>query len=135
VRHDHSLIEMRVAEENRRDAPMVAPPVMASITAMLEQIDDELLISIPGIAETTAAWIRGELPNITELRDVKAVAAYAGLSTRHSGPARSSIVVGSQRPETPICGARCTSPCSPRYATTGLFASSLNVYVPEVRPR
>ena len=106
VRREHSLIEMRIAEENRRDAPLVAPPVMASITAMLKQIDREiervereieqlfkdyptlrrqreLLISIPGIAETTAARILGEMPNITEFRDVKAVAAYAGLSPRH----------------------------------------------------
>ena len=106
VRRQHSLIEMRVAEENRRDAPLVAPPVMASINAMLEHIDRELervereieqlfkdyptlrrqrelLISIPGIAETTAARILGEMPNITEFRDVKAVAAYAGLSPRH----------------------------------------------------
>jgi transposase len=79
---------------------------MASINAMLKQIDREmervereieqlfkdyptlrrqreLLISIPGIAETTAARILGEMPNITEFRDVKAVAAYAGLSPRH----------------------------------------------------
>ena len=42
-----------------------------------------MLISIPGIAETTAARILGEMPNITEFRDVKAVAAYAGLSPRH----------------------------------------------------
>jgi len=43
----------------------------------------ELLISIPGIAGSTAARILGEMPNITELRDVKAIAAYAGLSPRH----------------------------------------------------
>lgn len=43
----------------------------------------ELLTSIPGIGQTTAARILGEMPNITEFRDVKAVAAYAGLSPRH----------------------------------------------------
>jgi transposase len=42
-----------------------------------------LLTSIPGIGETTAARILGEMPNITEFRDVKAVAAFAGLSPRH----------------------------------------------------
>jgi len=42
-----------------------------------------LLVSIPGIAESTAARILGEMPNITQFRDVKAVAAYAGLSPRH----------------------------------------------------
>jgi len=106
VRRQHSLIEMRVEEENRRVAPMVSAAVMASINAMLKQIDREiegvdreieqlfkdyptlrrqrdLLISIPGIAATTAARILGEMPNISEFRDVKAVAAFAGLSPRH----------------------------------------------------
>ena len=106
VRRQQSLIEMRVAEENRRDAPLVPPQVLTSIDAMLEQIDvqmeivereierlfkdyptlrrqRELLIIIPGIGETTAARILGEMPNIAEFRDVKAVAAYAGLSPRH----------------------------------------------------
>jgi len=106
VRRQHSLIDMRVEEENRRNAPMVAPAVTASIEATLEHLarelervaceieqifDDyptlrrqrELLVSIPGIAESTAARILGEMPNITQFRDVKAVAAYAGLSPRH----------------------------------------------------
>jgi transposase len=106
VRREQSLIEMRVAEENRRDAPLVSSAVMASINAMLEQIDREidrvareveqlfkdypslrrqreLLISIPGIAKTTAARILAEMPNITEFRNVKAVGAFVGLSARH----------------------------------------------------
>jgi transposase len=106
VRRQHSLIEMRVEEENRLGAPIVASAVRASIEATLEHLarefkrvereieqlfDDhptlrrqrELLVSIPGIAETTAARILGEMPNIAEFRDVKAVAAFAGLSPRH----------------------------------------------------
>lgn len=106
VRREHSLIEMRVAEENRRGAPIVSAAVMASIEATIAHLQSELervareieqlfddyptlrrqrdlLISIPGIAETTAARILGEMPNITEFRDVKAVAAFAGLSPRH----------------------------------------------------
>jgi transposase len=106
VRRKHSLIEMRVEEENRRDAPIVSPAVMVSIDATIAHLereiervegeikklfDDyptlrrqrELLTSIPGIAENTAARILGEMPNIAEFRDVKAVAAYAGLSPRH----------------------------------------------------
>jgi len=106
VRRQQSLIEMRVEEENRRGAPLVPAAVMASIQATLdhiarelERVDNEikklfddhptlkkqrdLLITIPGIAETTAARILGEIPNIAEFRDVKAVAAYAGLSPRH----------------------------------------------------
>ncbi len=97
---------MRVAEENRRGDPIVSPAVLASIEAMLEHIEREiervareieqlfgdyptlrrkrdLLVPIPGIAETTAARILGELPNVTEFRNVKAVAAFAGLSPRH----------------------------------------------------
>jgi len=106
VRREHSLVEMRTEEENRRGGPMVPPAVMASIEATIAHLDSEiqrvrseisrlfddyptlrqqreLLISIPGIAETTAARILGEVPNIAEFRDVKAVAAYAGLSPRH----------------------------------------------------
>jgi len=106
VRRQHSLIQMRVEEENRRSAPMVSPAVTASIEATLEHLarelervdreieqlfDDypplrrqrELLISIPGIAESTAARILGEMPNIAEFRDVKTIAAYAGLPPRH----------------------------------------------------
>ena len=40
----------------------------------------DLLISIPGIAQTTAARILGEMPNIAEYRTSKCVAAFAGLS-------------------------------------------------------
>ncbi len=106
VRRQNSLTQMRVEEENRRSAPTASPAVTASIEATLEHLarelervdreieqlfDDyptlrrqrELLISIPGIAESTAARILGEMPNITEFRDVKAIAAYAGLSPRH----------------------------------------------------
>jgi len=106
VRRQHSLIQMRVDEENRRAAPIVSPAVTASIDATLDHLERELervdqeiaqlfdehptlrrqrelLISIPGIAGSTAARILGEMPNITEFRDVKAIAAYAGLSPRH----------------------------------------------------
>jgi transposase len=40
----------------------------------------DLLVSIPGIAQTTAARILGEMPEITEYRSSKCVAAFAGLS-------------------------------------------------------
>ncbi len=106
VRRYHSLVEMRTEEQNRLGAPIVAPPVKASIMATLEhlalelervdreiaQLFDEypplrrqrdLLVSIPGIGETTAARILGEMPNITEFRGVKAVSAFAGLSPQH----------------------------------------------------
>jgi transposase len=106
VRRYQSLVQMRTEEQNRLQAPMVTSVVQASIEATLahlcreierveceiRQLFDnypplrrqrELLTSIPGIGETTAARILGEMPNIAEFRSVKAVAAYAGLSPRH----------------------------------------------------
>ena len=106
IRRYQSLVQMRTEEQNRLQAPMITSVVKASIEATLTQLDREiervdheieqlfkqypplrrqrdLLTSIPGIGETTAARILGEMPNIAEFRDVKAVAAYAGLSPRH----------------------------------------------------
>jgi transposase len=106
VRRYQSLVQMRTDEQNRRQAPMIGGAVEDSITSTLEHLDRELdrvdreiqrlfdqhpplgrqrdlLLSIPGIGATTAARILGEMPNIAEFRDVKAVAAYAGLSPRH----------------------------------------------------
>jgi len=47
----------------------------------------ELLDSIPGIAETTAATLLAEITDITQYRSARQVAAYAGLvpRERHSG--------------------------------------------------
>jgi len=42
VRRQHSLIDMRVEEENRRAAPMVSVAVMASIEATIEHLAREL---------------------------------------------------------------------------------------------
>jgi len=106
VRRYQSLVEMRTEEQNRLQAPIVAPAVNESIRAMLEHLEHEiervdreiaqlfdqhpplrrqrdLLTSIKGIGDTTAARILGEVPNIAEFRDVKAIAAFAGLSPRH----------------------------------------------------
>jgi transposase len=106
IRRYQSLVQMRTEEQNRLEAPMVASVVKASIEATLAHLNREiervereigqlfdrhpplhrqreLLTSIPGIGETTAARILGEMPNIAEFRNVKAVAAYAGLSPRH----------------------------------------------------
>ena len=115
VRRHQSLAAMRIEEQNRFDSPMLSRAVRMSIkrhiahlTAAIEQIDREiddlfnehdglrrqrdLLMSIPGIAETTAARILGEVPHIAEFRDVKAIVAFAGLSPRHyqSGSIRRS---------------------------------------------
>jgi transposase len=106
IRRHGSLVQMRSEEQNRLQSPMIAGVVQASIEATLAHLNSEidrvereiaqlfdrfpplrrqreLLTSIPGIGETTAARILGEMPNIAEFRNVKAVAAYAGLSPRH----------------------------------------------------
>jgi transposase len=106
IRRYQSLVQMRAEGQNRLQSPMVAPVVQASIEATVAHLDREvgrieraidqlfnrypplrrqreLLTSIPGIGEATAARILGEMPNIAEFRNVKAVAAYAGLSPRH----------------------------------------------------
>lgn len=106
IRRYQSLTQMRTDEQNRLQTPMITSVVKASIEATLAHLDREidrvereidqlfdrhpplrrqreLLTSIPGIGETSAARILGEMPNIAEFRDVKAVAAYAGLSPRH----------------------------------------------------
>ena len=44
--------------------------------------DKELLLSIPGIGETTAAWILAELPAVESFASAQSVAAFAGLAPR-----------------------------------------------------
>jgi transposase len=106
VRRYEGLTRMRAKEQTRLQEPAVTPAVRVSIESMIEHLTAEiqgidreieqlfkdhqplrkqrdLLTSIPGIAKTTAARILGEMPDIAEFRDVKAVAAFAGLSPRH----------------------------------------------------
>jgi transposase len=105
VRRLESLIEMRVAEENRLSSGITVETVRESVEAHLtylhEQIkcceelirnhikgnptlkqQSELLDSIPGIAETTAALLLSEIPDITQYGSARQVAAYAGLVPR-----------------------------------------------------
>jgi transposase len=106
VRRRQSLVEMRTQELNRAQVPQVDSLVARSVDEHIayldrqieiidEQIDHmidddprlreqrELLETIPGIARRTATTILGEIPSLAEFRDVKAVAAQAGLSPRH----------------------------------------------------
>jgi len=106
IRRREGLIEMRTQELNRSSAAHRTKAVGASIddhvaylTAMIEGIEGDirklvdeddnlrgkrdLLTSIPGIGEQTAHSILGEIPNLAEFRDVKAVVAHAGLSPKH----------------------------------------------------
>jgi transposase len=110
VRRLESLVEMHTMEQNRREAiissEMVKESVEAHIGYLNQQIEQtkaairqhvnaqpdlrrqsELLDSIPGIAETTAATLLAEITDITQYRSARQVAAYAGLvpRERHSG--------------------------------------------------
>jgi len=105
VRRLESLVEMRVMEENRFSAGGLTEAVRHSldehIAYLLEQIkqterlirehinqhpdlkeQSELLDSIPGIGETTAALLLAEIVHIKEYKSARQVAAYAGLVPR-----------------------------------------------------
>lgn len=105
VRRLESLVEMRVMEENRLSSGIAVDSVRESVEAHLtylsEQIkrceelirkhikghptlkaQSELLDSIPGIAETTAALLLAEITDIKQYRSARQVAAYAGLVPR-----------------------------------------------------
>jgi transposase len=105
VRRLDSLVEMRVMEENRLSSGITVEVVRRSVEELLnhlneqikrteelirEHIDNhptlkrrsELLDSIPGIGEATAALLLSEITNITQYRSARQVAAYAGLVPR-----------------------------------------------------
>lgn len=100
-----SLIDMRAQEQNRLEAPDNVAPVKISLRESIAWLDEQikeierqlqqlikddpdfrnkrdLLLSIDGIGKRTADRILGEMPNIAEFRNAKAVAAYVGLSPR-----------------------------------------------------
>ncbi len=141
ARRQHSLIGMRVEEENRRAAPILSVAVMASIEATIEHLahelarvdreieqlfDDyptlrrqrELLISIPGIGESTAARILGEMPTLQNSEMLKRLLRMPDYRPVITSPAQSNAAVDWQRPETLTCAVRSTFPPSPRYGTT-----------------
>jgi transposase len=105
VRRLESLVEMRVAEQNRLSSIITVEMVRHSVEAHLAYLNQEikrteelirthinsypslkqqsqLLDSIPGIAETTAALLLSEMRDITQYRSARQVAAYAGLVPR-----------------------------------------------------
>ena len=105
VRRLESLIEMRVMEENRLSSGITVEVVRASVEELLAHLNEqikrteelirqhinqhpglkrqsELLDSIPGIAEATAAALLAEITDITQYRSARQVAAYAGLVPR-----------------------------------------------------
>ncbi len=105
VRRLESLVEMRVAEQNRLEAGIAVEAVKASIEELIVHLSaqikhteklirthiqnhprlkeqSQLLDSIPGIAQTTAATILAEITDFTQYRSARQVAAYAGLVPR-----------------------------------------------------
>lgn len=104
ARRRMALDDMRTQERNRLQGPGISEVVDSiestvdffneQISEIDEQIrelinDDptlrgrrDLLESIPGIGERVAVTILGEMPNISEFRSSKAVAAFAGLCPR-----------------------------------------------------
>lgn len=105
VRRLESLIEMRLMEENRLSSGGLTEPVRHSlaehIAYLIEEIkrtealiqqhisnhpdlkeQSDLLDSIPGIGETTAALLLAEIVNIKQYTSARQVAAYAGLVPR-----------------------------------------------------
>lgn len=105
LRRLEALHEMRTQELNRLEATPDLGPVRASIQATLDHLDDqmaalkqdicdhfdqhpplraqrELLKSIPGIGEHTAAVVLGELLDITRFKSARQVAAFSGLVPR-----------------------------------------------------
>lgn len=105
VRRLEALVEMRTMEENRLSSGIAVKAVRASVEELLahlaEQIkrtearirshieshpglkrQHELLDSIPGIGETTAAALLAEVPDLAKYRSAREVAAFAGLVPR-----------------------------------------------------
>lgn len=105
VRRLESLVEMRTMEENRLSSGIAVEAVRTSVEEMLAHLSEqikktealirshidshpglrqqrELLDSIPGIGEATAAVLLAEVPEIKEYRSARQVAAFAGLVPR-----------------------------------------------------
>lgn len=105
VRRLESLVEMRTMEQNRLSSGIVVKAVRASVEELIAHLSEqikktealirdhinshpglkrqrELLDSIPGIGEATAAALLAEVPDITQYRSAREVAAFAGLVPR-----------------------------------------------------
>jgi transposase len=105
VRRLHSVQELVVQEQNRLSSPGLPVTVRKSLQKSIRfleaevkrlqkhikdhidqhpglKADKELLLSIPGIGETTAHELLGEMPDVTQFSCAQSVAAYAGLCPR-----------------------------------------------------
>jgi transposase len=105
VRRLDSLVEMRTMEENRLSSGIAVEAVRESVEELISHLSEqikrteqlirdhidrhpglkkqhELLDSIPGVGEATAAVLLAEVPDIKEYRSARQVAAFAGLVPR-----------------------------------------------------
>lgn len=105
VRRLDSLVEIRTMEENRLSAGIAVEAVRESVEELIAHLSEqikrtealirdhignhpglkkqrELLDSIPGVGEATAAVLLAEVPDIKEYRSARQVAAFAGLVPR-----------------------------------------------------
>ena len=105
VRRLDSLAEMRTMEENRLSSGITVEAVRESVAELITHLSEqikrtealirshidshpalkhqrELLDSIPGIGEATAAVLLAEVPDLKEYRSARQVAAFAGLVPR-----------------------------------------------------
>ena len=105
VRRLDALVEMRTMEENRLSSGVTVEAVRSSLEESIAHLSEqigrtealirahidshpglrrqrELLDSIPGIAETTAAVLLAEVPGIKQYKSARQVAAFAGLVPR-----------------------------------------------------
>jgi transposase len=105
VRRLDSLVEMRTMEQNRLSSGIAVEVVRESVEELIAHLSEqikrtealirshidshpglrrqrELLDSIPGIGEATAAALLAEVPDIKEYRSARQVAASAGLVPR-----------------------------------------------------
>lgn len=105
VRRLDSLVEMRTMEQNRLSSGVTVEAVRESVEGLIAHLSEqtkrtealirshiashpglrrqrELLDSIPGIGEATAAVLLAEVPDIKEYASARQVAAFAGLVPR-----------------------------------------------------
>lgn len=105
VRRLDSLVEMRVMEENRLSSGIAVAAVRESVEELIAHLTEqikrtealirshidrhpglrhqrELLDSIPGVGEATAAALLAEVPDLKQYKSAREVAAFAGLVPR-----------------------------------------------------
>lgn len=105
VRRLDSLVEMRTMEENRLSSGIAVAAVRESVEELIAHLAEQvrktealirshidrhpglkqqrdLLDSIPGVGEATAAALLAEVPEINQYKSAREVAAFAGLVPR-----------------------------------------------------